>query len=75
MKIKTFKDGLVINLTKHKTLEVWINFWNPLNYIAFQRSFELRFKGDHAPQFNFNFSFIFFNFELSIYDIRHKDEK
>ena len=73
MKIRTFKNGIVINLTQHYTFELWFNIWNPLNYIALQKSFELRLKGDRSPQFDFNFSCIFFDLELSIYNNRHKD--
>lgn len=75
MNIKIFDNGITVNLLENVVIELWIKFWNPLEYIAIRKSFELKFKGDHAPFFNFFFAFIFFSIDLELYDNRHENEK
>lgn len=70
-KLRLWKTGFDLNLTKNKSLEVeaytqsdnWFNLW-----------FCIKRKGDHAGV-EFRFAFIWFEFSIQFYDHRHWDYK
>ena len=67
--------GCWSRITKFKVVELWLRWWNPTRYIAWQKSFELSLKGNHTPRFVFDLALICIGLEFSFYDTRHEDEK
>ena len=66
---------MYFKLTEHKGIEVNGYFWHPFERICFQKSLDISFKGDHAPQIYFYFAFICIGFDINFYDNRHEDER
>ena len=61
-------------ITRFKVVELSLRWWNPNDYIAWQKSFELTFTGDHTPRFVFDLALICIGLEFSVYDTRCEED-
>lgn len=71
MKFKRYEKVFTL-FTENKTLEINWDYWNPRNYIGYQKSFELWLTGDHSPHFSFHLCLICVSLSIEWYDNRHK---
>ena len=61
------KERIFYLETRYRTFKFEYNYWNPLDRIGFQKSFNFWSRGIMCPQFRFTFVFICFGIELQMY--------
>ena len=66
---------MYIKLSKHKSLEINWDQWNPLKNIIFEFYFNILLEGSHSPAIYIVLDFLCFGFDIEFYDNRHKEDR